>query len=66
MIISILLIIGSLFYAGYDGVRNGFTYTQFLLRYVVIVLLAKLFDILFFDYYLLCHSNFYPYFLSRM
>ena len=62
MIVSILLIIGSLIYAGYDGIKNDFTYTQFLLRYAVMVLLAKVFDILFFDYYLLCHSNFYPYF----
>ena len=65
MVVSVVLIAGSLIYAGWDGIQQSFTYGQFFARYAVIVLLLKAFDILFFDWLLLCHSNFYPHFFPE-
>ena len=62
MVVSVLLMAASLVYAGFDGIQHGFTYGKFFLRYAIIVLLLKAFDILFFDWFLLCHSDFYPHF----
>ena len=60
IILSLVLMAGSLFYAGVNGAENGFTFWQFFWRYLVMLLLLKAFDILFFDLILLCHSNFFP------
>jgi hypothetical protein len=60
IILSLVLMAGSLFYAGVNGAENGFTFWQFFWRYLVMLLLLKAFDILFFDLVLLCHSNFFP------
>ena len=65
MIISVLMMAGALVYAGFEGIQHEFTYGQFFLRYAIIVLLLKAFDILFFDWFLLCHSNFYPHFFPE-
>lgn len=37
-------------------------YIGYVIRYLVMFMLLKVFDILFFDWFLLCHSSFYPYF----
>ena len=60
IILSIVLMAGSLFYAGMNGAENGFTFWQYFFRYLVMLLLLKAFDVLFFDLVLLCHSNFFP------
>jgi len=60
IILSLVLMAGSLFYAGVNGAENGFTFWQYFFRYLVMLLLLKAFDILFFDLVLLCHSNFFP------
>ena len=65
MMISVVLMAGSLIYAGWDGIQLGFTFGQFFTRYAVIVILLKAFDILFFDWVLLCHSSFYPHFFPE-
>ena len=33
-VISILMMIGAFLYGGYDGIRNGFSFLQFFLRFV--------------------------------
>ncbi len=60
ILFSLVLMAWSLYYAGVNGVGNGFTFGQFFLRYLVMFLLLKAFDVLFFDLVLLCHSNFFP------
>ena len=52
--------------AAWDGVRNGFTFGAFFARYLVILYVMEAYDILFFDWVLLCHSNFFPRFYPEV
>ena len=47
-------------------VRNGVTFGAFFARYLVILYVMEAYDILFFDWVLLCHSNFFPYFYPEV
>ena len=38
----------------------------FFARYLVILYVMEVYDILFFDWVLLCHSNFFPYFYPEV
>jgi len=62
MVISLVMMLGALVYGAVNGVQNGYGFIQLFVRFVVILWLLKAFDILFFDWFLLCHSNFYPHF----
>ena len=59
LILSLTLMGGALIFGGYDGIRHGFHYWQFFVRFTAMLLLLKAFDILFFDWYLLCRSGFF-------
>lgn len=65
-IAAILLFAGAFVLAGWDGVRNGFGFWQFFLRYFLILYAMEIYDILFFDWFLLCHSNFFPHFYPEL
>lgn len=60
--VSVFMILLALILAGVDGHRNAFTFQQYFMRYLIMFLLLKLFDILFFDFFLLTHSHFYQHF----
>lgn len=64
-ILAMLLFLGAAVLAAWDGVRNGFTFGAFFTRYLVILYVMEAYDILFFDWVLLCHSNFFPHFTPR-
>lgn len=49
-----------------DGIKKGFTYSQFLVRFLMMMWSYKAFDILVVDLVLLCHSNFYPHFFPEV
>ncbi len=59
LVLGVLMMAVPMLYGAYDGIRNGFTFWQFFRRFFVMFLLVKAFDIGFFDWYLLCRSNFY-------
>lgn len=40
--------------------QNHFTFWGFFARFVIILYVMELYDIAFFDWVLLCHSNFFP------
>ncbi len=61
-LLSVVMMAGALVYGGWDGIRNDFSFRQFFVRFLTMLLLLKAFDILFFDWVLLCHSNFFPHF----
>ncbi|MDO4344467.1 MAG: hypothetical protein Q4C50_06645 [Eubacteriales bacterium] len=65
-IISLVMMGGALAYGGWDGIRNGFTFWQFYGRFLTMLLLLKVFDILFFDWFLLCRSNFFQHFYPEV
>ena len=64
IILSFVLMGGAIVLGAWDGIRNGFGFWQFALRFFIMLLLLKAFDILFFDWFLLCNAglNFFPHF----
>ena len=66
MILSVLILLASLVYAGYGGLQSRFAFQQFFIRYLVMFFLLKAFDIFFFDLFLLCNSGFYPHFYPQV
>ena len=61
---SMLLMIGAFIIGAWNGIHNDFGFRQFFIRFTVMILLLKAFDILFFDWVLLCNAgfNFFPHF----
>ena len=50
---SMVMILGAFVISIWDGYRNSFTSGQFFLRFVLIFSIYKLYDMIFFDYFLL-------------
>ena len=57
-IIAILFMGSSIVIGALDGVQNNFTYIQFFIRFLMMFLLFKAFDIVFFDWILSCNRGF--------
>ncbi|MBP3856155.1 MAG: hypothetical protein IK990_11165 [Ruminiclostridium sp.] len=66
MIMSILMIIGVGVVSIWDGFRSGFGFLQFFLRFVLIFTIYKIYDMTFFDYFLLCRFRFFQYFTPEV
>lgn len=68
IVLSFLLMGGAVFLGAWDGIRNGFGFWQFFLRFTVMLLGLKAFDIGFFDWFLLCNAglNFFPHFYPEV
>ncbi|MCD7750298.1 MAG: hypothetical protein LUI10_00910 [Lachnospiraceae bacterium] len=60
--IAVLLFIGAFVLGIWDGVRNGFETLQYFARFLIMLYGMEIYDIFFFDWYLLCRSNFFPHF----
>ncbi len=65
MVFSLILMIGALVLGAYSGIKSGYGFGDFYLRFLIMFILLKIFDIVFFDYFLLCHSNFYPHYFPE-
>lgn len=65
-VIAVLLFAGAAVLSIWDGIRNGFTFLKFFARFLVILYCMEIYDILFFDWVLLCHSNFFPHFYPEL
>ena len=63
-VFSVLLIGGAFVIGIWNGIQNDFGFWQFFIRFIIMMLLLKAFDILFFDWVLLCNAgfNFFPHF----
>lgn len=61
-----LLFLGAAVLAAWDGIKNSFPFGAFFARYLVILYVMEVYDILFFDWVLLCHSNFFPHFYPEV
>ena len=64
--VALLLFVGALALAVWDGVKHDFGFWPFFGRFLTILYLMELYDILFFDWYLLCRSNFFPHFYPEL
>ncbi len=47
LIFSILMIIGALVIAAWDGIRSGFAFCQFFIRFLVLFTVYKVYDMIF-------------------
>ena len=64
-ILCILTIIGFIvvfIYGGKDGIRNDFSFADFLIRFLIMGYGLKAFDIFFFDYFILTKTRFFQHF----
>ena len=66
MIFSVLMILGSLVIAVWDGFRNGFSFWQFFIRLVIMFTIYKLYDMIFFDYFLLVKFHFFQHYYPEI
>ena len=66
MAFSILMILGVGIISIWDGFRSGFTFRQFFLRFVLIFTIYKLYDMICFDYFLLCKFRFFQYYYPEV
>ena len=62
LIFGFSLVIAPIVFGIYDGVKRGMGYWEFFIRLVIMLESQKAYDILFFDLFLLCHSNFFPHY----
>ena len=67
LMIMSMLIIGSIGVISiWDGFRSGFTFLQFFLRFVLIFDIYKVYDMICFDYFLLCKFHFFQTFTPEV
>ena len=65
-LVALLLLGGAVVLAAWDGVRSGFGFWKFFARFLIMLYVMELYDICFFDWVLLCHSNFFPRFYPEV
>ena len=58
-IMSALMILGAFAAAVWDGFRSGYSFARFFLRFVLILTIYKAYDMIFFDWFLLCRFHFF-------
>ena len=66
MILSILMILSVGVIAVWDGFRSGFSFLQFFLRFALIFTIYKAYDMVFFDWFLLCRFRFFQYYCPEV
>jgi len=62
MFISILMILGVVIIAVWDGLRSQFTFWQFFMRFILILIIYKLCDMALIDNFLLLKFHFFQYY----
>ena len=65
MIFSMLMIAGVGVIAIWDGLRSDYTFWQFFLRFVFIFTFYKAYDMICFDWFLLCRFRFFQYYFPE-
>lgn len=66
MIICVLTILGVGVVSIWDGFRNGFAFKEFFLRFVLIFTIYKAYDMIFFDWFILCKFRFFQYYYPEV
>lgn len=62
MVISVLMILGVGVISIWDGFRSDYTFMGFFLRFVSIFTIYKAYDMIFFDWFLLCRFHFFQHY----
>ena len=66
MIISFLIILGVFVIGVWDGLRSGFSFWDYFIRFVVICTIYKLYDMIFFDYFFLIKYKFFQFYFPEI
>ncbi len=66
LILALAMMVGAVILGALDGIRNDFSFGQFFVRNLIMLWGMKVFDIAVFDWYLLCHSNFFPHYFPEV
>ena len=66
--VSVLTMAGGIVYGGWAGVKNDFGFIHFFIRFLSMLLMLKVFDVVFFDWILLSNAgfNFFPHFYPEI
>lgn len=64
--IGILMILGVGAVSVWDGLRSGRSFGAFFLRFVFILTVYKLYDMVFFDWFLLCRFRFFQHYYPEL
>lgn len=64
--LAIALFAGAFVLAGWDGVQKGFSFGAFFGRFVIMLYALEVYDIFFFDWFLLCRSDFFAHFYPEV
>ena len=64
IVISFALMGGAILLGAWNGIENGYAFWQFYIRFFIMLILLKAFDVGFFDWVLLSNAgfNFFPHF----
>ncbi len=62
MAVSILMILGVGAAAVTDGLRRGYSFIRFFMRFLSILTVYKAYDMIFFDWFLLCRFRFFQHY----
>ena len=63
---AFILMIAPIVIGCIEGIACGYDFWQFFIRFLIMLLGLKLYDILFFDLFLLCHSGFFPHYYPEV
>lgn len=66
LVLSVLVMTGVFVIAAWDGIRSGYTFWQFFARFVTILTVYKLYDMIFFDWFLLCRFHFFQHYYPEV
>ena len=66
MVFSMLMILGVGVISILDGIRNGYTFGRFFLRFVLIFTVYKIYDMICFDYFLLMRFHFFQFYFPEV
>ena len=66
MIMSALTILGVGVVSIWDGIRSGYSFMGFFLRFVSIFTIYKAYDMIFFDWFLLCKFHFFQHYFPEV
>lgn len=66
IVFSILMILGVGVISIWDGLRSGFTFVRFFVRFILIFSIYKVYDMVCFDYFLLMKYHFFQFYFPEL
>ena len=66
LILAVLMILGVGVISIWEGFKSGYSFIQFFLRFVLIFTIYKAYDMIFFDWFLLCKFHFFQHYYPEV